>query len=370
MNYSLRQKHFSEQLRRNRVEALLITYLPNIFYLCGFSGSAGVLLFQAGQRNRAPRLTFFTDGRYTQQAREEVHGARVVIGKGPALAEACDAVVKKGIRKLGFESEHLPYIGYQQIRHMLRSHGRAGAGIQLRPIPGSIEQLRLIKDSDEIAQIRAAVKLAAGLFPAALSSIRAGVPEASVAGELELQARKAGAEGMSFDTIVAAGARSALPHGRASSQPIPRNGFIILDYGVILAGYCSDMTRTVHVGAVSDSHRRMYEAVRAAQMASIAAVRPGVETGEVDRAGREILKKSRYDAYFTHSTGHGVGIEVHELPRLAKGQNHQLAPGMVVTIEPGIYIPNEGGVRIEDMVLVTESGHEVLTPTTKDLITL
>ena len=290
MNYSLRQKRLSEQLRSNRLEALLITHLPNIYYLCGFRGSAGVLLFQIGQRGRTPRLSFFTDGRYTQQAREEVHGARVVIAKGPAIAEACDAVVKNGIRKLGFESDHLPYIGYQQIRHMLRSHGRAGAGIKFRPIPGSIEQLRIVKDADEIAHIRAAVKLAADLFPAALSSIRPGTAETAVAGELELQARKAGAEGMSFDTIVAAGRRSALPHGRASSQPIPRNGFIILDYGVILAGYCSDMTRTVHVGAVSDSHRRMYEAVRAAQRASIAAVRPGVETGEVDHAGREILK--------------------------------------------------------------------------------
>jgi len=175
---------------------------------------------------------------------------------------------------------------------------------------------------------------------------------------------------MSFDTIVAAGARSALPHGRASTQPIPAGGFIILDYGVILAGYCSDMTRTVHTGPVSKVHRRMYESVRKAQLASIEAVRPGVDAGEVDRAGRDVLKKAGYDAYFTHSTGHGVGIEVHESPRLAKGQTQKLAPGMVITIEPGIYIPDEGGVRIEDMVLVTELGHEVLTPTTKDLITL
>lgn len=368
MNYSLRQKALAQRLRRARVEALLVTHLPNIFYLCGFTGSAGVLLFRASER--APKLTFFTDGRYTQQAREEVKTARVVIGQKAAIAEACSAVVQTGIRSLAFESDHLPYISYQQIRHMLRSHGKAGAGIKLRPLPGLVEQLRVTKDPDEIAQIRSAVLLGSDLFPAAVSAIKPGVSEAAVAGELELQARKAGAEGMSFDTIVAAGSRSALPHGRASAQPIPGNGFIILDYGVILAGYCSDMTRTVHVGLVSDAHRRMYEAVKAAQLASIEAVRPGVESGEVDRAGREKLKKTGYDTYFTHSTGHGVGIEVHEPPRLAKGQNHLLEPGMVITIEPGIYIPNEGGVRIEDMVLVTESGHEVLTPTTKDLITL
>ena len=370
MNYSLRQKALARQLRRARVEALLVTYLPNIFYLCGFTGSAGVLLLRAGEGGRNPKLTFFTDGRYTQQAKEEVKGARVVIAQKAAMAEACEAVVKAGIRSLSFESDHLPYIAYQQIRHMLRAHGTAGAGIRLRPVSGMIEQLRVTKDADEVAQIRAAVTLASDLFPAVLAAIRSGVSEATVAGELELQARKAGAERMSFDTIVAAGSRSALPHGRASAQEIPSNGFIILDYGVILAGYCSDMTRTVHMGPVSDAHRRMYEAVKAAQLASIQAVGPGVETGKVDRAGREILKKAGYGDYFTHSTGHGVGIEVHELPRLAKGQNHLLAPGMVITIEPGIYIPGEGGVRIEDMVLVTQLGHEVLTPTTKDLITL
>jgi Xaa-Pro aminopeptidase len=370
MSYSLRQKRLAKELRWAHMEALLVTHWPNIYYLCGFTGSAGILLFQAGARGRSPRLTFFTDGRYTQQAKEEVKGARVVITKTAALKEVCDAVVKNRIRKLSFESDHLPYTLYQQIRHNLRSHGAAGAGIKLRPVPGTVEQLRVLKDADEIARIRAAVDLAADLFPRALASVRPGITEIAIAGELELEARKAGAEGMSFDTIVASGPRSALPHGRASTQPVPRSGFIILDYGVILAGYCSDMTRTVHVGPVSEEHRRMYEAVKAAQAASIGAVRPGAETGEVDRAGREVLKKAGYEAYFTHSTGHGVGIEVHESPRLAKGQTQTLAPGMVVTIEPGIYIPDKGGVRIEDMVLVTESGCEVLTPTTKDLITL
>ena len=370
MSYLLRQKRLAEELRWAHMEALLVTHLPNIYYLCGFTGSAGILLFQAGAHGRSPRLTFFTDGRYTQQAKSEVKGARVVITKAAALKEACDVVVKNRIRKLSFESDHLPYSLYQQIRHCLRSHGRAGAGIKLRPVPGMVEQLRTVKDADEISRIRAAVALAADLFPRALATVRPGVAEVTIAGELELEARKAGADGMSFDTIVASGARSALPHGRASTQAVPRDGFIILDYGVILAGYCSDMTRTVYVGSVSEEHRRMYEAVRTAQAASISAVRPGAETGEVDRAGREVLKKAGYDAYFTHSTGHGVGIEVHESPRLAKGQTQKLAPGMVITIEPGIYIPDQGGVRIEDMVLVTESGYEVLTPTTKDLITL
>jgi Xaa-Pro aminopeptidase len=362
MDYIRRQKRLIAELRHGRLPALVITHLPNIRYLCGFTGSAGVLLVIADERTS--RLSFFTDGRYTSQAATEVRGAKVVIATKPALVEACATVRRAKLKSIGFESEHLSYAGYRLLRSM------PGARTRMRPVAGMVEKLRAIKDVDEIQQIRAAVLLGSSLLPAALAAIRPGVAESMVAGELELQARRAGAEGMSFDTIVAAGARSALPHGRASLQPIPGNGFIILDYGVILAGYCSDMTRTVHLGPVSKAHKNMYQAVLDAQLAAIEAVQPGAETGEVDRAGREILKKAGYGAWFTHSTGHGVGIEVHEQPRLAKGQKQRLEPGMVITIEPGVYVPEEGGVRIEDMVLVTESGHEVLTPTTKELITL
>jgi len=362
MNYEARQKNLAVAIRSRGLDALLVTHLPNVRYLCGFTGTAGVLLLQAGARSH--KLTFYTDGRYTQQAHEEVRGVKVVVGKKSAFAEGCDGALKARVKTLGFEAEQLPYVAYKELAQTLRGKTR------LKPTAGMVERLRLTKDADEISQIRASVLLAASLFQTALAVIKPGVPESQVAGELELQARRAGAEKMSFDTIVAAGLRSALPHGRASAQAIPAQGFIILDYGVILAGYCSDMTRTVHAGPVSRAHRRMYDAVKEAQLASIAAVRPGALTGEVDRAGREVLKKAGLDTYFTHSTGHGVGIEVHEPPRLARGQTQKLAPGMVVTIEPGIYIPDEGGVRIEDMVLVTETGHEVLTPTTKDLITL
>jgi Xaa-Pro aminopeptidase len=362
MNYLARQKKLAVVLRQSGFDALLVTHLPNVLYLCGFTGSAGVLLMQVSERSH--KLTFYTDGRYTQQAHEEVQGVRVVVGNQAAFIQGCVGAQKARVKTLGFEADQLSYSLYKQLGQIVRGKTK------LKPASGLVEQLRLIKDTDEISQIRASVLLAASLFQTALSVIKPGVAETQVAGELELQARRAGAEKMSFDTIVAAGPRSALPHGRASTQAIPNQGFIILDYGVILASYCSDMTRTVHAGSVSRTHRRMYEAVREAQLASIGAVKPGAATGEVDRAGREVLKKAGFEAFFTHSTGHGVGIEVHEAPRLARGQAQTLAPGMVVTIEPGIYIPEEGGVRIEDMVLVTETGHEVLTPTTKDLITL
>jgi Xaa-Pro aminopeptidase len=360
MNHPDRLTKLVAALRRARVEGMLVTHLPNVRYLCGFSGTAGVLLVPASGR----RPIFYTDGRYTQQAAEEVQGARVVIAKKGAVTEACEQACRTRISVLGFEAEHLSYGAFRQLSQLVRGE------VRLKPLSGIVELLRLTKDADEIEQIRSAVLLGASLFPSALAAIRPGVAEAEVAGELERQARRAGAEKMSFDSIVAAGLRSALPHGRASAQPIPDNGFIILDWGVILAGYCSDATRTVHVGKVSKAHSQMYQAVLEAQLASIDAVRPGVETGKVDRVGREVLRKAGYGAYFTHSTGHGVGIEIHEAPRLAKGQTQKLAPGMVVTIEPGIYVPGDGGVRIEDMVLVTESGCEVLTPTPKDLLTV
>jgi len=361
MNYSGRQKRLAAVLRAAGVDSLLVTHLPNVHYLSGFTGSSGVLVVRAGER--AAKATLYTDGRYIQQAAEEVQDAKVVITRKPALVEAVAKLARVNAKVMGFEAQ-LPYASYKQVSGLLSGKMR------LKPLSDTIEQLRLNKDAEEIEQIRASAVLAASLLQTALATIRPGVAESQVAGEMELQARRAGAEKTSFDTIVAAGLRSALPHGRASSQPIPDSGFIILDWGVILAGYCSDMTRTVHVGPISASRRKMYQAVREAQSASIAAVAPGVSAGQVDHAGREVLRKAGFERYFTHSTGHGVGLEVHEAPRLAKGQKQKLTPGMIITVEPGIYIPEEGGVRIEDMVLVTETGREVLTPATKDLITL
>ena len=359
MDFSARQHRVALELRRAGVNALLITHLPNIRYLCGFTGTAGVLVVA----QEASRSVFYTDGRYAQQAAEEVKGARVMITRKAALAEAGEKLARTSMRSMGFESEHLSFAAAKRLADLLRGKAR------LKPLAGLVERQRLQKDPDEIHRIRASAAVAIGLLPFGLAAVRPGHPEALVAGAMELQARRAGAEGMSFDTIVAAGLRSALPHGRASGQPIPSNGFIIIDWGVILAGYCSDLTRTVHIGPVSAAHRRMYQAVKDAQEASVEAVRPGIKTGKVDQVARKILEKAGCGRYFTHSTGHGVGLEVHEGPKLAKNAKENLAPGMVITVEPGIYMPDEGGVRIEDMVLVTETGHEILTPAPRDLVT-
>src|ERR1051326_8016832 len=362
MNFIARQTKLAAAMRRAGLDALLVTHLANIRYLCGFTGTAGALLVQAGPRSH--KSSFYTDGRYTQQAHEEITGARVVIGKRAAFAEACAGAQKAKISVLGFEAEHLSFSAYKQLAEAVRGTSRLKSAI------GLVEELRVIKDAEEISQSRASVLLAASLFQTALSVIKPGVAETLIAGELELQARRAGAEGMSFDTIGAAGARSALPHGRASSQAVPGEGFVVLDYGVILAGYCSDMTRTVHVGSPGRKQRDLYQAVLEAQLAAIDVVKPGVQAGKVDQAARKVLQKSGFASYFTHSTGHGVGLEIHEPPRLGKGQQELLKPGMVITIEPGAYVPGLGGVRIEDMVLVTDSGCQVLTPTPKELLTL
>jgi Xaa-Pro aminopeptidase len=226
----------------------------------------------------------------------------------------------------------------------------------------------MVKDEEELACLRSAVTLGARLFDRALEVIRPGVRETEVAAEIEYAARKAGADAMSFETIIASGERSALPHGRASQAVIPAQGFVVCDFGVILSGYCSDMTRTVYVGRPSAEARGVYQAVKQAQQAAVDAVRPGTSVGQVDRIARKSLQKSGLERYFTHSTGHGVGLEIHEAPRLAGGQSEILQPGTVITIEPGVYVPGKWGVRIEDLVVVTETGCEVLTPTSKELV--
>ena len=245
-----------------------------------------------------------------------------------------------------------------------------GRRVRLLNVPPAIERMRMVKSADEIARIRAACELGCGLLDTLLKAIRPGQTETQVAGLIELAARSAGAEQMAFTTIIASGKRSALPHGRASAAPIPARGFVVCDFGVILSGYCSDMTRTLHAARPSTEARRVYEAVREAQQAALEAVKPGNTAGEVDAAARKLLHKKGLGRYFTHSTGHGLGLEVHEAPRIAAGQAEPLLPGMVITVEPGVYVPGKWGVRIEDTVVVTEKGCEVLTKCPKELRTV
>jgi Xaa-Pro aminopeptidase len=363
MNYRQRQQKLRRLLEEKQLHALVITHLPNLAYLCGFTGSAGVLVASES------RWVLITDGRYAVQAREQVQGARVVIAKGSSLKTVSAALsqivpLQRQRVAIGIEADHMTVATRTAFAAVLPKTAR------LRETRDLVEHLRMIKEPEEVGRIRTAVLTGSALLDTALEAIKPGVSETQVAAELEYAARRAGCEAMSFPTIVASGVRSALPHGTASRAAIPRSGFVVLDFGVILAGYCSDMTRTVCVGRPSVEMRGIYDAVRRAQQAAIDAVRPGIEAGKVDDAARKELRHARLARFFSHSTGHGVGLEIHEPPRVAHGTAEALQPGMVITIEPGAYVPGKGGVRIEDMVVVTERGCEVLTPSPKDLITL
>lgn len=356
--FEKRVRAFNRALAELKLEAVMVTHLPNIRYLTGFTGSNGILLSIRG------RQTFFTDGRYTEQAGQEVHGSKVVIAKGSLVQDAAKQIASAKITKLGFEADRLTVTAYQALKKTLPK------SVKLVPTTSIVDRIRMVKDEHELELIKEAVIVGADLLTPAIETIRSGIRESEVAAEIEYAARRWGAEGMSFETIVAAGERSALPHGRASNALIPKRGFVILDLGVILHGYCSDMTRTVHAGSVSRRFREIYSAVLEAQEAAIQAVMPGATAGNVDHAARAVLKRAGLDKYFIHSTGHGVGLEIHEQPRIARDQAEVLKPGMVITIEPGVYLPGEGGVRIEDMVVVTEHGHQILTPATKELLEL
>ena len=366
MNEASRLRALRRAMSRDSIEALLVTHLPDVRYLCGFTGSNAALAVTA------TKAVLFTDGRYTAQAKEETQAARVRITepKQTALGEAC-AMLESSIPKKArayYDPGYTTVAALAAMRSALKPGRRGGFFSPLKqPI---VSELRMVKDTDELNRMAAAATLGNHLFDAILPHIEAGVPEAEIAATLEFFARSMGAEAMSFETIVASGPRSALPHGRATSRKTPRNGFVTLDFGVILKGYCSDMTRTVCIGKAGRSERSAYDAVLEAQQAAVAAVRPGVTCGEVDEAARSLLRKAGFDEYFTHSTGHGVGLEIHEPPRIAREQKQELKPGMVVTIEPGVYMPGRFGIRIEDMVVVTEKGPRVLTPVTKALIEL
>jgi len=367
---ALRRRMHSSSVAGNSIAAVLVTHLPDVRYLCGFTGSSAALAVT----RRAARL--FTDGRYTVQAAEEVRGAQLEIVPSNAavtavrwLAAQLAAQVSVGDAspKIGFDPTHTTVAELERWKAALPVARRRKL---LAPVGSLVEQLRQIKDDDELSVMTEAAALGDGLFEHLLAFIRPGMAEAEVAAELEYQARLRGAEGMSFESIVASGPRSALPHGRASLAKLPKRGFLTLDFGVILRGYCSDMTRTVCLDKPTDRERSVYEAVLEAQEAAVASVTAGVACGTVDEAARGVLRKAGMADAFSHSTGHGVGLEIHEGPRVGAGQKEKLASGMVVTIEPGAYFAGEFGVRIEDMIAVTRTGGRSLTTSPKALIEL
>jgi len=363
VDHSRRIGQLRRRLTRAALSGVVITHLPDVRYLSGFTGSSAALAVT----RRAARL--FTDGRYTAQAAEEVQAAKVeIVARSVSEAALEWLAAQPGAEVAGFDPAQTTVADLARWKDSLPAKLRRSFLTAL-PAP-MVAQLRMIKDEDELAVMSEAALVGCKLFEHILGFIRPGLAEIDVAAELEHQARLLGAEGMSFETIVAGGARSALPHGKASIAKLPRRGFVTMDFGVILKGYCSDMTRTVYMGRPKANERNAYQAVLEAQEAGVAAVAAGVSCGDVDEAARGVLRRAGLAEAFTHSTGHGVGLEIHESPRVGAGQTTKLQAGMVVTIEPGIYLAGQFGIRIEDMVAVTQTGGQVLTPAPKALIEL
>ena len=339
------------------VDAFLVSHLPNVRYLCGFTGSAGLVLVEAH------KSTLFTDSRYTFQAKEEVSGAAVHIAK-KGLLKALGQVLRahKGRYRVAYSPSHMTVAEKQALE------ANTGSVVRWVSDKNAVEKLRAVKDPQELSTMREAAVLISDVFSQVLALIRPGIAELELAAEIEHRIKLGGGSGPSFETIVASGPRSAWAHARPTSKPLKKSELVVFDQGAIIRGYCSDMTRTVHVGKAPRRVRGLYDAVLDAQQAAKGAVRPGATAGEVDKAARGALKSRKLDRFFTHSTGHGLGLEVHEMPRLGKSDETILREGMVLTVEPGVYLEGVGGIRIEDDIVVTAGGYSDLTTAPRELL--
>jgi Xaa-Pro aminopeptidase len=354
--YRLRRQRLIPVLREARVSGFLVTALPNIRYLSGFTGSNAALLITED------RALLFTDPRYQTQAAQE-SDCEVKIAKGPLTGELCKWLARLKLTSVAFEQNRISYQDYLELREGLK-------GVRFKALADSVEMLRMRKSPSEIATIRTSVKLNSAALEHALRHFHTSMTEIDLAAEIEYRMRQLGADGTAFETIVASGPRSALPHAHPTGHPIHRDQLLLMDMGAAVAGYASDMTRTYAVGKLDAKIRRMYRAVLESQLAAIDAIRPGITCSAIDRAARDVLRRSGLDKLFLHSTGHGLGLEIHERPRVGRKEQTKLEAGMVITIEPGVYMEGLGGVRIEDTVAVTAHGSEVLTPTGKELVIL
>lgn len=343
-------------LEEKGIDALLITNGYNRRYMTGFTGTAGVAIVSKSD------AVFITDFRYTEQAASQITDFRIVKHEKTLIEEVATQVAQMGIQTLGFEKEDLTYSSFELYKQAIKA--------DLVPVAGFVEKIRLIKTDEEISIIKAACRIADEAYEHIVTYIKPGMTELEVSNELEFFMRKRGATSSSFDTIVASGVRSALPHGVASDKVIEVGDFVTLDFGAVYNGYISDTTRTVAVGEPSEQLKEIYQVVLDSQLLALEKVKPGMTGKEADAIARDYIASKGYGEAFGHSLGHGIGLEVHEGPGLSFRSDIVLEPGMVITIEPGIYLPNIGGVRIEDDALVTENGLEKLTHSTKELLIL
>lgn len=352
-----RLSRLRKEMEKKKLDALLLTNSSNRKYITGFTGSAGYVLIT----NQSSVL--LTDFRYTTQAAEQAPGFEIIDHAGRMPETIKELLGRAKISQLAFEQMDVTYGVYADLSSKLDP-------IQLVPSSGLVETIRMIKDEAELAIMKEAAVLADRTFLHVQSLLKPGVMEKEIALEIEIFMRTQGATSSSFDTIVASGERSALPHGVASDRRLGMGEFVTLDFGAYWKGYCSDLTRTVSIGTPPDKLKEIYSIVLEAQMHALDRLKPGMTGREADSLARDIIAKAGYGDRFGHSTGHGLGMEIHEEPRLSQTSNIVLEPGMTVTVEPGIYLPGVGGVRIEDDVVITATGAERLTFADKALLLL
>ncbi|MBP1969722.1 Xaa-Pro aminopeptidase [Virgibacillus natechei] len=345
-----------KKLEASNLDAILITSAINRRYITGFTGTAGVAIVSREDAR------FITDFRYTEQANEEIDAFNIVEHKQSLDMEISNQLNEMNVKQLGFEKDHVTYSKYEQYKQVIDT--------ELIPVSGLVEELRLVKSTDELSIMKKAAKIADDAFEHIQAYIKPGAKEIDISNELEFFMRKQGATSSSFDIIVASGNRSALPHGVASDKEIQSGELVTLDFGALYHGYCSDITRTVAVGEISSELKAIYNTVLEANVRGVDGIKPGITGKEADALTRDYIKGQGYGDYFGHSTGHGLGLEVHEGPGLSFKTDKKLEAGMVVTVEPGIYIPGVGGCRIEDDIVLTETGNERLTFAPKELIQL
>jgi len=349
-----RLKIFRDKIKKENkeIEGFLVTNLKNINYLTGFDGE-GFALIEASGKNY-----LLTDSRYTEQAQKESPAFKILTdepNKGNARIFGLKKILAKGkIKKIAFESNDLSYADFKKYSDSFNS-------VVFLPTENIIEQIRMIKDKEEIIKIKKAAQITTESLKEVFEMIEPGVRELDIASELAYTMRKKGAQKESFDIIVVSGERSSLVHGKPSEKKIAEGELIIIDVGANYQNYNSDITRTVIIGKENDKQKEIFSIVLEAQKAALEFLKPGVKCKEVDYVARDIIEKKGYGKYFGHGLGHGVGLDIHELPRVSFSDDKVLLPGMVVTIEPGIYLPEVGGIRIEDSVLITEEGYEILT---------
>jgi Xaa-Pro aminopeptidase len=353
--FSRRLEAVKKKVTESRLQGFLVTSLPNIRYLTGFTGSNAVLLILP-ERN-----LFFTDNRYRTQVSGEVEGALITIVPGSLLEALSRRLTHKGRRRIGFEAGSFTVSAFRNLKEYTR-------GTSFVPTNGLVEQFRAYKDESEISKIKRAAEITDRVFNKILAILKPGIRELDVAAEITYWHRRFGAESEAFDPIVASGIRGALPHARASANKIKKGELVTIDMGCRVEGYHSDLTRTVSVGKPSTEMDKIYGIVLNAQQRSLDEARPGVQVNSLDAIARTAIRERGYGKFFCHSLGHGLGLEVHELPRISSKSRDVLKKGSVITIEPGVYIPQVGGVRIEDDIIIRENDNEVLSKVPKKLV--